>query len=152
MPTLGLLGAIDTVLFVAVLALLGGLLLSGKRWLLPLVALALALVPLNRATGMLALSESKGLSEQGMLFSRWNSFSRVTVVQPEDPDRQLIFIDSDAATVIYRDGERRLERTPSSGTASRVSRTTWGAATRCSSSDPAAGWTSSSRGSTVPGT
>jgi spermidine synthase len=103
-PTLGLLGAIDTVLSVAVLALLGGLLLSRKRWLLPLVAVAIALVPSNRATGMLALSESKGVSEQGILFSRWNSFSRVTVVQPEDPDRQLIFIDSDAATVIYRDG------------------------------------------------
>ena len=110
-PTLGLLGAIDTVLAVAVVALLGGLLLSGKRWLLPLAAVALALVPLNRATGTLALSESKGLSEQGILFSRWNSFSRVTVVQPEDPDRQLIFIDSDAATVIYRDGSN-LERQP----------------------------------------
>ncbi len=101
-PTLGLLGAIDTVLATAVVAVLGGLLLSGKRWLLPLAAIALALVPLNRATGMLALSESKGLSEHGILFSRWNSFSRVTVVQPEDPNRQLIFIDSDAATVIYR--------------------------------------------------
>jgi predicted membrane-bound spermidine synthase len=103
-PTLSLLGAIDTVLAVAVVALLGGLLLSGKRWLVPLVGFAAALVGLNHATGMLALSESKGLSEQGMLFSRWNSFSRVTVVQQEDPDRQLIFIDSDAATVIYRDG------------------------------------------------
>ncbi len=103
-PTLGLLGAIDTVLAVAVLALLGGLLLSRQRWLLPLVGLAMALVAVNHATGMLALRESKGLSEQGMLFSRWNSFSRVTVVQPDDPDRQLIFIDSDAATVIYRDG------------------------------------------------
>ncbi len=110
-PALGLLGAIDTVLATAALAVLGGLLLSQKRWLLPLAALAIALVPLNRATGLLALSESKGLSEQGMLFSRWNSFSRVTVVQPEDPDRQLIFIDSDAATVIYRDGSD-LERHP----------------------------------------
>ena len=103
-PALGWLGAVDTVLSVAALALLGGLLLSRRRWLLPLVVVATALVPLNRATGMLALRESKGLSEQGVLFSRWNSFSRVTVVQPEDPDRQLIFIDSDAATVIYRDG------------------------------------------------
>ena len=110
-PTLGLLGAIDTVLSTAVLALLGGLLLSRQRWLLPLIALATALVAVNHATGTLALRESKGLSEQGMLFSRWNSFSRVTVVQPEDRDRQLIFIDSDAATVIYRDGSD-LERHP----------------------------------------
>ena len=103
-PLLGLLGAIDTVLVVAVLALVGGLLLSRERFLLPLVAIAIALVPVNRATSWLALRESKGLTEQGLLFSRWNSFSRVTVVQPEDKDRQLIFIDSDAATVIYRDG------------------------------------------------
>ena len=103
-PLLGLLGAIDTVLVVAVLALLGGLLLSRERFLLPLLAIAIALVPVNRASSWLALRESKGLSEQGLLFSRWNSFSRVTVVQPEDADRQLIFIDSDAATVIYRDG------------------------------------------------
>ena len=102
-PLLGLLGAIDTVLAVAVIALAGGVLLSGQRLLLALLAVAVALVPLNRATGVLALRESKGLTEQGLLFSRWNSFSRVTVVQPEDPDRQLIFIDSDAATVIYRD-------------------------------------------------
>ena len=66
-----------------------------------------------------------------MLFSRWNSFSRVTVVQPEDPDRQLIFIDSDAATVIYRDGSDVSNATPSCGTASRVSPTSSGAATRC---------------------
>jgi predicted membrane-bound spermidine synthase len=102
-PLLGLLGAIDTVLAVAVIALAGGVLLSGQRLLLALLAVAVALVPLNRATGVLALRESKGLTEQGLLFSRWNSFSRVTVVQPEDRDRQLIFIDSDAATVIYRD-------------------------------------------------
>jgi predicted membrane-bound spermidine synthase len=103
-PALATLGAIDTVLAAAALAVLGGLLLSGRRWLVPLLLLAAALVPWNRAIGTLALRESKGLTEQGLLFSRWNSFSRVTVVQPEDPDRQLIFIDSDAATVIYRDG------------------------------------------------
>jgi spermidine synthase len=103
-PALAALGAIDTVLAAAALALLGGLLLSGRRWLVPLLVLAVALVPWNRATSTFALRESKGLSEQGILFSRWNSFSRVTVVQPEDEDRQLIFIDSDAATVIYKDG------------------------------------------------
>lgn len=103
-PALGTLGAIDTVLAVAALAVLGGLLMSRRLWLVPLLVLALALVPWNRATGSLALLESKGLAEQGILFSRWNSFSRVTVVQPEDAERQLIFIDSDAATVIYKDG------------------------------------------------
>ena len=103
-PLLGLLGAIDTVLAAAGIALLGGVLLTGQRLLVPLFAAAVLLVPWNRATGAFVLRESKGLSEHGLLFSRWNSFSRVTVVQPEDRERQLIFIDSDAATVIYEDG------------------------------------------------
>ena len=105
MPTLGLLGAIDTVLLVAVLALVGGLLLSGRRWLLPLAALGAGARAPEPGDGRCSRSASRrGSREQGILFSRWNSFSRVTVVQPSDPDRQLIFIDSDAATVIYRDG------------------------------------------------
>ena len=108
-PMLGLLGAIDTVLLVPVLALAGGYLLSRRRYLLPLLGLALLLLAHNHATGWITLRESKGLSEEGVLFSRWNSFSRVTVTETGDPDRRLIFIDSDAATVIYRDGAN-LER------------------------------------------
>ncbi len=111
-PALGLLGAIDTVLLVAVVAVLGGFLLSRRRWLLPLMGLALALLAFNQATGTIALRESKGLSEEGVVFSRWNSFSRVTVAETQDPDRKLIFIDSDAATVMWRDGgnlDRHLE-------------------------------------------
>ncbi len=103
-PALGLLGAIDTVLLAAVLAVLGGLLLSRRRWLLPVLGLAIAVLAFNHATGAIALRESKGLSEKGVVFSRWNSFSRVTVARTEDPDRQLIFIDADAATLMYRDG------------------------------------------------
>jgi spermidine synthase len=103
-PALGLFGAIDTVLLVAVLGLLGGFLLSRRRWLLPLLGLAVALVAFNQVTGTIALRESKGLREEGVVFSRWNSFSRVTVAETQDPDRKLIFIDSDAATVMWRDG------------------------------------------------
>jgi spermidine synthase len=103
-PTLGLLGAIDGVLLLAVVALVGGLLLSGRRWLIPLLVVAAALLVYNRTTARIALHESKGLSEAGVLFSRWNSFSRVTVTETNDPDRLLIFIDSDAATVLFRDG------------------------------------------------
>ncbi|HSD66179.1 MAG TPA: hypothetical protein VLF95_05735, partial [Vicinamibacteria bacterium] len=102
-PMLGLLGAIDSVLLVAVVALLGGFLLSRRRWLLPLVGAAAALVAYNHATGRIALRESKGLSEDLVVFSKWNSFSRVTVTRTEDPDRLLIFIDSDAATILFRD-------------------------------------------------
>ena len=103
-PMLGLLGAIDSVLATAALALVGAAAERTARAAAAARDRRGARARLNRATGTLALRESKGLTEQGILFSRWNSFSRVTVVQPEDKDRQLIFIDSDAATVIYRDG------------------------------------------------
>jgi spermidine synthase len=103
-PLLGFLGAVDTVLAVAVLAVLGGYLLSGRRWLLLALGLAAALPVANRVTGAIALRESKGLSEKGIVFSRWNSFSRVTVTRTDHPDRMLIFIDSDAATWLLADG------------------------------------------------
>jgi predicted membrane-bound spermidine synthase len=102
-PALALLGAIDAVLLVAAVALLGGFLLSRRLWLLPLLGAAAALLALNHATGWIALRESKGLSEDLVVFSRWNSFSRVTVTRTDDPDRLLIFIDSDAATILFRD-------------------------------------------------
>jgi predicted membrane-bound spermidine synthase len=106
-PLLGTLGAIDTVLLVAAIALAGGWLLSRRRWLVPLLGLALVVLAYNHATGRIALRESKGLSEEGIVFSRWNSFSRVTVAETADPDRMLIFIDSDAATVLFKDGADR---------------------------------------------
>lgn len=104
-PLLGTLGAIDTVLLVAALSLAGGFLMSRRAWLLPLLGLGLALTAWNHATGAIALRESKGLSEESVVFSRWNSFSRVTVTKTEDPDELLIFIDSDAATILRRAGD-----------------------------------------------
>jgi predicted membrane-bound spermidine synthase len=106
-PLLGTLGAIDTVLLVAVIALVGGWLLSRRRWLVPLLGAAVVVLAYNHTTGRIALRESKGLSEEGIVFSRWNSFSRVTVAETADPDRMLIFIDSDAATVLFKDGSDR---------------------------------------------
>ncbi len=102
-PLLGWLGAVDTVLAVAAVAVLGGFLLSRRRWLLGVLVLVLALVAVNRATGMIALRESKGLQETSILFSRWNSFSRVTVTRTGKPDRLLILIDADAATSLPKD-------------------------------------------------
>jgi predicted membrane-bound spermidine synthase len=102
-PMLGLLGAIDTVLVVASVAVLGGFLLSGRRWLLLLLVGTAALAAWNHATGRITLRESKGLPEDLVVFSKWNSFSRVTVTKTEDPAELLVFIDSDAATILFRD-------------------------------------------------
>jgi predicted membrane-bound spermidine synthase len=102
-PTLGVLGAIDTVLLVAVLAALAGWLLAGGRLLLAATALAGGLLASNHARPFVELREAKGLPESAVMFSRWNSFSRVTVTRTPDPDRLLLYIDADAATVIHKD-------------------------------------------------
>ena len=102
-PALGTLGAIDTVLLVALLAALAGWLLSAERFTLALVALAAVLLAWNRTSPFIELREAKGLSEDPVVFSRWNSFSRVTVTSTPDPDRLLLYIDADAATIIHKD-------------------------------------------------
>jgi spermidine synthase len=102
-PALGLLGAIDSVLLVAVLGALAGFLLSGRRTLLLATAAAALLLAWNHLQPAIVLREAKGLSEAPVMFSRWNSFSRVTVTRTEDADRLLLFIDADAATIIHRD-------------------------------------------------
>jgi predicted membrane-bound spermidine synthase len=102
-PALGTLGAIDTVLLVALLAAAAGWLLSGERFTLAFMALAAVLLVWNRAAPFIELREAKGLSEDPVVFSRWNSFSRVTVTSTPDPDRLLLYIDADAATIIHKD-------------------------------------------------
>jgi predicted membrane-bound spermidine synthase len=102
-PTLAALGAIDSVLLVAGLAAFAGFLLSGRRSLLAATALAAALLAWNQLRPVITLREAKGLSEAPVVFSRWNSFSRVTVTRTADPDRLLLFIDADAATIIHKD-------------------------------------------------
>jgi len=102
-PALAWLGAIDTVLLVAALGALAGFLLSGRRALLAATAAAVAFLAFNHARPQIVLREAKGLSEAPVMFSRWNSFSRVTVTRTEDPDRLLLFIDADAATIIHKD-------------------------------------------------
>jgi len=113
-PALDTLGAIDTVLAVSLLAALAAVVFAGAEadprvhraaWMGATAALALVVV--NHATGLLDIREAKGLREDGVVFSRWNSFSRVTVGRTPDPDRQLIFIDADAATVLHRDASNR---------------------------------------------
>ncbi len=112
-PALELLGAVDTVLLAAFLAALAGVVFADReagprmRMAVALVAAGAAtLLAWNHATGRIGLREAKGLSEAGLLFSKWNSFSRVTVGATSDPDRRLIFIDADAATVPPTPGAR----------------------------------------------
>jgi hypothetical protein len=113
-PALDTLGAIDTVLGVALVAALAAAVFAGsevgkglRRGVVFAVVAAVAFLAGNHATGFLDIREAKGLREEGVVFSKWNSFSRVTVGRTAEPDRQLIFIDADAATVLHKDASDR---------------------------------------------
>lgn len=126
-PVLDLLGAPNTVLFVAVVAASAAVLFASaglerprRRW--PMVtagALAVALAALlaaNLAGGRLDVRTAKGLVEAGnVIFARWNSFSRVTVWGSLSNDSVLIMIDADAATVLSRDGRDLLRHAHEAG-------------------------------------
>jgi predicted membrane-bound spermidine synthase len=73
-----------------------------------LLALAFAALAVENArSGRMDVRWAKGQAEdESVLFSRWNSFSRVTVRGRLDEDRLLIQIDSDAAATLNRDGHR----------------------------------------------
>jgi hypothetical protein len=112
-PLLDRLGAANVILLVAVIGACSAWALScgdpsGRRsW--PLVALSVAgttsLLAWNVASGRIDVRVAKGLPEAGnIIFSRWNSFSRVTVWGSLEEPTVLALIDADAATVITRDG------------------------------------------------
>ena len=117
-PALDLLGAVDTVLLVATLAGAGRRGLRGSRGR-PRgagggrgggrgVGRPPRLEPRDRHHRP---SRGQGSLRGGnILFSKWNSFSRVTVAGTADPDRQLIMIDADAATILYRDAGATSEK------------------------------------------
>jgi spermidine synthase len=109
-PALDALGAVNTVLAVAVVAALAGLVFAEGSAVAPMravaglaAAAALGLLSWNHVSPRLDIREAKGMREDGVVFSKWNSFSRVTVGRTPDPDRYLIFIDADAATAVVRD-------------------------------------------------
>jgi hypothetical protein len=113
-PALDTLGAVDTVLAVALVAALAAVAFAGPsagpglRWSAPIgAAAALGLLVGNHVTGRLDIREAKGLREDSVVFSKWNSFSRVTVGRTGDPGRHLIFIDADAATAVHRNASSR---------------------------------------------
>ena len=110
-PVLNLVGAINTVLLVSAGAAVASVIFcapTGARrssvvgpWVLAAGFVALSVY--NIATHRLDISVSKSGPEADILFSKWNSFSRITVRGNLDRDDVYILIDSDAATRITRD-------------------------------------------------
>src|SRR5437773_4333726 len=109
-PLLNFVGAINIIIIVGITASLAGICfaLPQKRSIAFVIA-AGCLVGLvflglyNSKTKVLNIYSSKGSEESGVLFSKWNSFSRITVQEDSDSNLQ-IKIDSDAATTIVPDG------------------------------------------------
>lgn len=112
-PLLDALGAVNTVLAVSLVAAVAALTFelaaparrSSRLALLALCLASAALLTANARIGFLDVRHAKGLPEAGnVIFSKWNSFSRITLWGSLENDSALIMIDADAATVLYRDG------------------------------------------------
>ncbi|HEV8487345.1 MAG TPA: hypothetical protein VGV87_27600 [Blastocatellia bacterium] len=109
-PVMNGIGAVNTLLLVAVIGAAGAALFStatpgGKAYLIASVLLAAILGGLlnyNYNTRALDVHKSKGLEETRVLFAKWNSFSRITV-EGNLAGSVDIKIDADAATQISRD-------------------------------------------------
>jgi predicted membrane-bound spermidine synthase len=106
-PLLNTIGAINTVLAVALIASLSAATFatSAGRYYAGaagLVSLGLAgLVVYNCATARIDIHKAKGKEETQVLFSKWNSFSRITVTGDLATGAE-IQIDADAATgIVY---------------------------------------------------
>lgn len=109
-PLLNALGAIDVVLFAAAVAACAAVAFAATasravQGSVSAAAIAfVALLIANHATHALDLHSFKGLPSEGMLFSKWNSFSHVTVRGSLADPEVGIEIDADASTPIYRGG------------------------------------------------
>jgi len=109
-PVLNFLGAINIVLLVSALGALSGVLFGvadnrhrASAAVSPVLAIGLAgLVIYNTNSHRIDIRKSKGFEENKILFSKWNSFSRITVVGSLD-EAVEIRIDADAATGISKD-------------------------------------------------
>ena len=106
-PVMNAIGAINTILLVSAIAAAGAILFStssggGRAYLVASLALTAGLAIFavyNSATNRIDIRKSKGLEETRVLFSKWNSFSRITVEGVSDEIYE-IKIDADAATGI----------------------------------------------------
>jgi predicted membrane-bound spermidine synthase len=111
-PLLDHVGAPNAVLVVSLLAAAAAFVfasaepVSRPHRLLAVLALVGAggLLAANVATGALDVRHAKGLPEAGnVIFSKWNSFSRVTVWGSLSDTSVLVMIDADAGTLLLRD-------------------------------------------------
>lgn len=108
-PVLNLMGAINTLLLVSAIAAAGAALFAtagdrGRAWLAVSLILTVGLgglVAYNSATRRIDVRQSKGMEETRVLFSKWNSFSRITV-EGDLNEHVEIKIDADAATGITK--------------------------------------------------
>lgn len=111
-PVLNALGAINTILLVAAVAAGAGVVFcsatAGSRAVLAVCLTCAvgfsAVVVYNERTGRIDVHHAKGWEDDDVVFSKWNSFSRITVSGDAEADPHLtIRIDSDAGTHITRD-------------------------------------------------
>ncbi|HVG19489.1 MAG TPA: hypothetical protein VNI02_10575, partial [Blastocatellia bacterium] len=111
-PVLNLIGAINTVLLVAAMAACAASLFStsggvSRAYTISSLALAAGLaaaVAVNTFTRVIDVRQAKGNEETGVLFSKWNSFSRITVEGSLSGGVE-IKIDADAATGMVKDAD-----------------------------------------------
>ena len=109
-PVLNAIGAIDTVLLIATLAGVSAVVFSfaqggGQTAKALSVVITLAAgfgLYYNQNNNVFAITRSKGFLENQVLFSKWNSFSRITV-EGDFKTGVEIKIDADAATGISKD-------------------------------------------------
>lgn len=110
-PVLNAIGAINIVILVGAIGALSAILFSLAETRNAVVAGLAALLVIglggfavyNTSTRALDIRQSKGMEETRVLFSKWNSFSRITV-EGDMNEHIEIKIDADAATGIVRDG------------------------------------------------
>lgn len=116
-PLLDAIGAPGAILAAAAAAAVAAILFSARLRGLRTVAAAVAILPLalQAATGVFDIRVTKGHATDRVLFSRWNSFSRVAVYERGHgdwslsstyrgplPDTRFMDIDSAASTPIVR--------------------------------------------------
>jgi hypothetical protein len=111
-PLLDHVGAPSAVLVVSVVAVAAAVVFASTEPMSRPFRLTLALsgfaacgmLVVNLVRGALDVRQAKGLPEAGhVIFSRWNSFSRVTVWGSLADPSVLVMIDADAGTLVVRD-------------------------------------------------